>query len=125
MSFARRMRSISWSVLIARADASSGVASATSPNAGEPVAREGRRLADHSVRCLRAERELEPDAPVLRSQPRGHVEHARESEVADRSGRSPLKSLTSLVQAVRDASSSDASRQISTGSPSRGNTQAS
>jgi hypothetical protein len=61
ISFAIRMRSISCSVLSGAASASSGVASCRLRERVEPGLRIRRRLADHAVGGLRAERELEAD----------------------------------------------------------------
>ena len=64
-SLAIRIRSISCSVLIARASREQGrrVVDLHAPRV-EPVVRVRRRLADHAVGRLRAQRELEPDALV-------------------------------------------------------------
>ena len=78
MSFARRMRSISCSVLTARASARSGVASSTprrTPSNQSRVNVVG--SPDHPVRRLRPERELEADRAVLgRRRLRRELEHA-------------------------------------------------
>ena len=91
----------------------------------EPVAGEGRRLADHAVGGLRPERELEPDGAVVC----GCASCARSSDAGGRrpriAGVVACEEPHVLVHAVRRASSSLASRQISVGSPSRGKTQAS
>ena len=79
MSFASRMRSISCSVLTARASARSGVASSGFAERVEPVAREGRGLADHAVGRLGAEATARvPTRAVLGSALPCDVERASE-----------------------------------------------
>ena len=120
ISFASRMRSTSCSVLIARASARSGVASAASGPGVEPRLRERRRLADHPVARLRAERELEADAAFRRRLAR-ELERAQPGR--PRVARVVAGEEPHVLRPGRPrASSAEASRQISTGSPSRGNT---
>ncbi len=125
ISFASRMRSISCGVLIARAAISTGLASSARGPGVEPRLRERRRLTDHPVGRLRAERELEPDSAVVLRCGERRVERARRHGPWIVLGVALDSKRTSLVQAERAASSADASRQSSTGSPSRGNTHAS
>ena len=124
ISFARRMRSISCPVLSARAAARSGVASATSPNAvnhsavnvvGSPTMR--------SAACVPSD----SSSPTRRNSLAASRASSSTRAVGGRAsiGSYPLKRRTSLVHAMRAASSSEASRQMSTGSPSRGKTHAS
>ena len=90
----------------------------------EPGLREGRRLTDHAVRRLRAERELDADRLVLLG------ERGSELERAER-----RRPRVALVVAREEANvarpggalgvARDGSRQISVGSPSAGKTTAS
>ena len=124
MSFASRMRSSSCGVLIARAVASSGVASTAAGNAsnqpfvyvvGSPTMR--------SDACVPSE-SSSPTTPCSRaaSAARSSV---RSTGGRGSSARYPSTRRTSDVHAARAASSADASRQKSVGSPSRGKTTAS
>ncbi len=119
-----RMRATSCSVLIDRARASNGAASTASGHAsnhafvnvvGSPTIR--------SLACVPSE-SSSPTRPYARDA------SSAASSVRAGTGRGsaasyPRTKRTSAVHAARSASSADASRQISTGSPSRGNTQAS
>ena len=70
ISFASRIRSISCAVLTrARLREERRRVLAGVPKASNQLVRERRRLADHAVGRLRAERELEPDALVLGAPP--------------------------------------------------------
>ena len=124
MSFASRIRSTSCGVLSARAAASSGVASTASGNAsnqpfvyvvGSPTMRSDACVPSESstptTACSRA-------ASAARSS-------VRSAGGRGSSGRYPSTRRTSEVQAVRPASSADASRQKTVGSPSRGKRTAS
>ena len=77
-----------------------------------------------SGRGLRPERELEPQGVVLAGERRRELERPHRGGRGS-SGRYPSTSRTSDVHAVRAASSAEASRQKSVGSPSRGKTTAS
>ena len=124
MSFASRIRSSSCPVLIARASVRSGVASSASGKAsnhafgyvvGSPTIR--------SAACVPSESSMPTRsyAPAIcRARSSARRPGGRGSVAAY-----PSKRRTSLVHAIRSASASDASRQTSTGSPSRGKTTAS
>ena len=124
ISFASRMRSISCAVLQVRASTSAGVASTARGNAsnhafvyvvGSPTIRSEACVPSDSSR---------PTVPCSRARA-ATSSSVRTTGGRGSSARYPSTSRTSLVQAVRAASSADASTQNRVGSPSRGKTTAS